>query len=148
MTKRKKSSKKRLSGIQKTILAIIVSLSVLIIGLVISSIFLNPEAITKRKISALASEYYENYLYENLKNSDQVPDFEKAIEGYKDYGFAHVYLRQLIYYDNNEETIRFLKKYCDENKTAAKIYPEPPYTKKSYRIDYTYSCDFKQNVTQ
>ena len=111
MTNRKKTSKKRLSAIQKTILAIIISLFILIIGLVIATFFLNPEAIVKNKISALTSEYYENYLYENLKNSDQVPDFKKAIEGYKDYGFTHVYLRQLIYYKNDPETIEFLKKY-------------------------------------
>ena len=81
MTNRKKTSKKRLSAIQKTILTIIISLSILIISLVISAFFLNPEARVKSKISALTSEYYENYLYENLKNSDQVPDFEKVIEG-------------------------------------------------------------------
>ena len=78
MTNRKKPSKKRLSAIQKTILTIIVSLSILIIGLAISIFFLNPEARVKSKISALASEYYENFLYENLKNSDQVADFEKT----------------------------------------------------------------------
>lgn len=137
-----KKSQKSFTKIQKIILSIIGFLFVLITILCISIFFLNPETRIKNKIAELTAKYYETYLYENLKNSDQVPNFEEAIERYKDYGFAHVYLRQLIYYDNNPETINFLKKHCDENKTSAKIYPEPPYSKTSYRVDYTYSCNW------
>ena len=140
MATRKK--KKPLLLVQKIMITIISFLFTIVILLCISSIFLNPEARVKSKISKLASNYYESYIYENLKNSDKVKDFEKTIENYKDYGFSNITLRQLIYFDDNTETINFLKKYCDENKTYVKIYPEPPYSKTSYHIDYHYACEF------
>ena len=42
----------------------------------------------------------------------------------------------------NEEHLDFLSTYCDLDTTFITIHPDPPYDKKSYHTEYSYSCNF------
>lgn len=138
-----KNKKTSLSIAQKTIVLVIGLLFILIAVLSISLFFLNTESRVKNTISSIATDYYENYIYENIINSEKVEEFDKIMENYEHFGFSAIYLRQLLYYNNNPETIDFIKQYCDENKTSVKFYPNPPYSRTSYRAEYTYFCNFE-----
>lgn len=109
--------------------------------------FSKPEYKINTKIPALASDYYENYFYEELLNLDQYSnesDLKKAMTKYEEKGFAIVTLRQLLLHHDevSSEPLNYLKEYCDENATFVRFYPEYPYEKTSYHIDYNYSCDY------
>ena len=141
--KTNRRKKKPLSLVQKIILGIIVISSLLVIFYVIFAVLNSPERTTKAKISELASNYYENYLYEEMNKAGN----EKPSETLKEYekiGLSIVYLRQILYYkdQSDTETVDYLLEHCDENKTTIKFYPESPFSKSSYRAEYVYSCDF------
>ena len=115
---------------------------VVMIGL-IGSFFWNNQRRVETKMEEMAREYYEGFIYENLVHGAMSKEeVEKVVSRYKDRGFAAVNLRQLLLYDGkrNMESAGFIKEYCDENRTSVKFYPEEPYDKKSYRIEYTYKC--------
>ena len=76
-------------------------LFILIIGYLIFSLTYTSENITKSKIEALASDYYENYLYQQIVNSKENP--AKILDEYKKIGLSIVYLRQLLHYKNDKE---------------------------------------------
>ena len=147
-TKRKKisiSKRKKLTGIQKTIIGVIICAFVVIIVALVSSFVYTPEKIVKSKIENMARNYYENYYYSGLEDAKGNTDEVKTVlKKYKDTGLSVVMLRQLIFHDlgNNLEDSKFITQYCDENKTSVKYFPEEPYEKSSYRIEYIYSCDF------
>ena len=123
---------------------IIVAIAVVMVGL-ITSFFCNDERMTQRKIDEMTREYYEDYIYPKLINGAMSKEeINKVMERYVKWGFSPVSLRQLLLYDGrkNMEEGGFVKNYCDENETKAKIYPEAPYDKKSYRIEYMYKCEY------
>lgn len=116
------------------------------VGIGVASKFLfKDEKVAKERMEAFAREYYENYIYENivseLKNQE---DINTIMEKYVVRGFATVYLRQLLLYDGqkNKQEGRILTRHCDENRTSVKFYPEEPFDKKSYRMEFWYDCDF------
>lgn len=106
------------------------------------TVFFSAENTTKRTLSRIAAEYYEEYLYPTIDHSDE--KFTTTMETYAKSGLTPTTLRQLLLYDHqkNAALTPALQKYCDENHTRIKYYPEPPFTKTSYRIEFTYSCDF------
>ena len=124
-----------------TIIVIILAI-IAVAGAVLAAIFLNPEAVTKRKIDSLAHDYYENYYYEKIQNS--TADFDTIMPKYAKSGMTKVPLRQLLLFDNgrhlNEKDA--LNKYCDIDATNIQIFPEEPYGKQNYRVEYNYSCNF------
>ncbi len=141
------SRRRRYSPAQKTILLIIFIAFFIVFIALLCAFFLKPEKIVKSKIDTIASDYYENYFYEKLITSEKYTeskDLDDILGRYKDNGLATLNLRQLLLYDNqkNAEFAPYLKKYCDEENTYIKFYPEPPYSRTSYHIDYTYSCNF------
>lgn len=135
----------RLSGIQRLIIGIIVCAIIVVLAALVCSFVFKPENTVKSKIDNLASDYYENFFYERIVESNNSDDaVKKVVSEYKDTGLTPVSLRQLILHDTqkNYEIGKYLKNYCDENNTVAKFYPEEPFDKTSYRIEYTYSCEF------
>ena len=139
-----KIPQKRLSKIQKLIISVIVILF-LLVTLSLLFVFLNkPENLIKSKISSLASSYYENYLYEKIGKHSKTGSAAEVLKDYNETGLSSVYLSQLLLYDNqiDTETVKYLSNRCDENKTAVKFFPEPPYSKTSYHTEYFYTCDF------
>ena len=137
--------KNHFSPVQKITIVSILICCVLVITAVVCGIFNQPENQTKRIITDLATDYYENYLYEYLSHLDNFKNNpDDAMKLYSEYGFSPVNLRQFLLYDDqkNAKYADYLKKYCDENQTLVKFYPEAPYGVKNYRIKYTYSCEF------
>ena len=131
--------------VRRVILTVIgVAIAVVVVGVIYSLIW-SPEKATKAKLDEMAREYYEGFTYENLINGAMSQEeIEGVMDKYKVRGFAPVYLRQLLLY-NNQENMKeagFVKNYCDENLTYVKIYPEAPYDKKSYRVEYNYVCEW------
>ena len=123
---------------KKLILGIIAIIAVIVISAVCGIFLFSNERQVKNQISALANEYYENYLYQdNLASSADLAKYES-------YGFAPITLRQLLLYDNQKNSgfAPYLTKYCDENTTTIKFYPDAPYGRRDYHTDYTYSCEF------
>ena len=139
------NKKHKLSPIQKIIIVIIVSVMAITIGFAIASFFLQPENLTKAKISNLATDYYENYLYENLINSEKFSgNIDATMSEYRDRGLSIITLRQLLLHDQskNASLANEIKNYCDEEKTTIKFYPDAPYSRSSYHVDYHYVCNF------
>ncbi|MBR2998489.1 hypothetical protein IKF34_01800 [Candidatus Saccharibacteria bacterium] len=133
---------------QKIALAAI-SISMFVVFLsILSSVLFSPERTTKNLLSKLASEYYENYFYAKFIDANPsitTKELEDILGKYQTSGLAAIPLRQLLLYDNqkNAASAPKLEKYCDTNNTYMKFYPEPPYSKTSYRTEYFYSCNFE-----
>ena len=122
---------------KNSILTVIVFATLMVIGFSIFNLIATPEFLVKRKIESIAKDYYENYFY------DSVPEHE-ALDLYKDTGLARVSLRQLLLYSDKKHatSLEFFEKYCDLEKTYIKIFPEGPYERENYHVDYAYSCNF------
>lgn len=156
MTKKLKSNTKRRKNTKKSksssyapliVLIVIVILIITVITFTLSLLFHNPEKAIKDQLNALSKDYYENHLYESLtavQESTNSVSFNKTMEKYQKYGFGTVHLRQMLSYDSqtNPSRAELIAKYCDENKTYAKFYPEPPFNRDSFRVEFTYSCNF------
>ena len=128
------------------IVIIILAMATVIISLILA-INTKPENLIQSKVSALATDYYENHLYQEYAStsaSSSPEDLAKVMSKYEKYGLSPIALRQILLYDyqKNTDTITLVQKYCDENRTSIKFFPEPPYSQKSYHIEYTYACDF------
>ncbi|MBR3172484.1 hypothetical protein IKF21_01010 [Candidatus Saccharibacteria bacterium] len=131
---------------RKYLLFLIPIMTVVVIGTVACIFIFNPEQQVKSKLSSLAQHYYEDYFYTNLENSDQFSgDAEKALQKYEDKGLPPVTLRQLILANKASDSsdATFLSKHCDNGATSVKFYPEVPYTRTSYHVEYAYSCNFQ-----
>lgn len=123
---------------KKIVLVIIALTVIIVIATIVAIPFLEPERRVKADITALATDYYENYLYpDDLASSPNVSKYET-------YGFAPITLRQLLLHDHgkNSSHTSFLSQYCDPTATIIKYYADPPYGRTDYHIDYTYSCEF------
>ena len=143
----RRSSKSSVNSAQKTILIVIAIASITVAFGIIYVIFFNSEKMVKSQISALATDYYENYFYQKLQNSEQfkqLQDPATALEKYHTDGLSPVTLNDLLLYDNqkNIKYSEYLTKYCDENATVVKFYMDPPYDRTSYHTEITYSCNF------
>ena len=140
-----------------TIMTVIALAMLAVLGYTIFAIIATPEFLIKREIDHLTSDYYENYFYpkilknNSIENSDATnPSFAEShlssvMEEYQKTGFSRITLNQLFLYDNrkNYSLSTPIAKYCDLDKSFIKIFPEPPYTAKSYRVEYNYSCNFQ-----
>ena len=132
---------------KKTILTIIVLVIIIVAGTVVCIQFLTPEHQVKSKINSLATDYYENYLYQNLINSDKyqaLSDKSSSMEKYASYGFNPITLRNLLLHSNhkNDDFANSIAKYCDLDATSIKYYPESPFDQTSYRTEINFSCNF------
>ena len=139
----------RFSLVQKVILGVI-GVAILAVLVALLSMFMSdPERSIKSKIDTMASDYYENYLYKNLAESgiyiNDKEGLKKTLAEYSETGLSSITLRQFLLYDNRKygADAEFLTKYCNENKTYVKFFPEPPYEKNSYRAEFNYSCNFE-----
>ncbi|MBR3230763.1 hypothetical protein IKF73_01910 [Candidatus Saccharibacteria bacterium] len=134
--------KRRFSSPQIIIIVIIGASMVAVIIATICSLIFKPENLVKAQISALATDYYENYLYPSFDQNS--PNFNDFMQKYETTGLTITTLRQILLHDHqkNVTAAPFLKEHCDENSTFIKFYPEYPYSKTSYHVEYSYSCDF------
>lgn len=137
----KPSSKKPDSSfVPKIIIAIVIIAMIVVVVATIMFLVFTKENRIKPKIEALATSYYEDNLYEKFVNPTNSTEM---LQKYDKTGLPLVQLRQLIFTSDLEKTeIEQIRNACDENKTYVKYFPEPPYSKTSYHIEYTYNCNF------
>ena len=125
-------------------IVILLLMATLITGTVVILSY-DEREVAKNKIEEKARDYYENSLYSSLiKEGMEQEEIEGLMERYLVRGFARVRLRQLLLREENGRTedANLIRKYCDEDKTTVKFYPEAPFDKKSYRVEYEYECEF------
>ena len=132
--------------VKKIILSVIAIVAVIILGLTIFAAIFTNENRVKSAISSIATDYYENYFYEELLESSS---FSKDNPGetlgkYQTSGLAILSLRDLLLHDDQKfvEDRKFLAQFCDEDQTFIHYYPDEPYARNSYHVEYTYSCNF------
>ena len=146
---KKLKSKKIADPVEKkiTLICLIVSSAVVALSVFVG-IFFNPQRVAERKLEELAVDYYENYFYDKFVSTVPKDEKEKVFKDYSEHGFAPVYLRQLLLFDN-ERDIGYEKYFntttysCDRNATKVQIFPVEPYGKKDYRVEYTSSCNYE-----
>jgi len=124
-------------------LAIIGLAGLMVILATFSAFFFTPERVVKDKVETLAKEYYENTLYENIVNSTTKP-LDEVMKKYAEKGFSRIFLRQLLVLSSSThpDYSSIITSYCNENLTSIVIYPDAPYGKSDYHIEYDYSCKF------
>lgn len=122
---------------KNTILTVISFLMLTMIGFTIFNFITTPEFLVKHKIQNIADDYYQNYFY------DSIPEKE-GLSHYTETGLSRISLRQLLLYSDRkyDDTTNWFKKYCDLDKTNLKFYPEEPYNRTNYHVEYSYSCKF------
>ena len=132
----------------KTIILTVIILTFLVVIIaVICSLIFTPETITKSNLNKLATDYYENYYYESIVNSKEfnaLDNVDSTMEKYTEKGFPKIKLRQLILQNQsrNQPLTDQIIKYCDEESTFVTFYPELPFDRTSYHIEFDYSCLF------
>ena len=138
---------------KSTILTVIGLLMLVMILATFFWIIATPEFLVKKQIDDISADYYKNYFYPAILDSNQIKkaeisahseDINRIFGTYKDTGFSRLTMRQLLLYDNQKHigAMSELAKYCDLDKTLLKFYPDAPYGEADYHINYTYSCKF------
>ena len=146
---KKLKSKKTPEPIEKKIiLACLIVSSCVVVLSVFVGIFFSPQRVAERKLEKLAADYYENYFYDKFASTVPEDEKEKVFKDYSEHGFAPVYLRQLLLFDN-ERDAGYAKYFntttysCDKNQTKIQIFPVEPYGRKNYRVEYAPSCNYE-----
>lgn len=141
----KEFSRKSYIFAKKTVLTVIIVAMLAVVLAVLASSFMKPENIVKNKISEVAKDYYENYFYDKiLEYKPAGQTMTEAMERYVKNGFSEVQLRQLMLFDGRRhaEAEAILYTYCDPDATTVHFYPEEPFGKTDYRVEYKYACIF------
>ena len=134
---------------RRAIMSVIVLVCLAVILMVLFGKFATPENIVTNKITSITKDYYENYFYDTIIGTNSIgDDSEKSLEQimsrYIEPGFASISLRQLLLFggQRHADAAPILQNYCDENRTNVKIYPEPPFGRTDYHVEYNYSCEY------
>lgn len=139
-------ARRRSNRLAKWVIIAVIGLAMIaVIVALVCSLALDNEKMVKAKMDELAKSYYEEYIYENLiDESMDEAEIAKKMELYKVKGFSPVNLRQLLIHDERraQKEVDYIRYYCDENKTSIKFFPEEPYGRQDYRIEFRYSCEF------
>ena len=132
--------------VKRVVLTVIVLVGVAVIVAVVCALLENNGTISKATIEKLAANYYENYTYEKSVNDSMTKEEIASMLGkYEEDGLSKVSLRQLILNAGSADTdeAKRLRQHCDEDLTSVVFYPQAPYEKKSYRMEFRYECDFE-----
>ena len=130
---------------KRSILAVIVIAMLVVVAALLFTKFYDPEKAVTKQIETITADYYETYFYPRINNNGTAEKpISEIIARYKDTGFSKITLRQLLLFDSarHANLSDFLTKYCDEEATYVKIYPDEPYNNTDYHVDYHYSCEF------
>ncbi|MBQ2695263.1 hypothetical protein IJG04_01335 [Candidatus Saccharibacteria bacterium] len=141
----KRFDRKVFASIKKIILSIILLASLAVILATIFTITATPENTVKSKIESITADYYENFYYENLITfATTERTLEQIMQPYAEHGFTKVTLEQLLLFDNQRhaDSANILTTYCNDTATYITIYPDPPYNRTDYHVNYNYSCNF------
>ena len=128
-----------------TTIAIILCLILVFFNLGAHAI-LDPRRIAENEMEKIATDYYENYYYDQFVQNVPENELSLAFTTYTDYGFPKVYLRELLLFDNSRHAASrayFDGQYtCNTNTTAIQIIPYAPFGKTDYKINYIYDCKY------
>ena len=136
---------------RNTILVVIALAMLSMLLFVIYNLIATPEYLIKKQIDSLSRDYYENYIYATTLNNNSINDnseeskekITKIFNRYIDEGFQITSLRELLLHSGQDASLEdTLANYCNLDHTTIKIYPEAPFSRTDYRIDYNYSCQF------
>jgi hypothetical protein len=137
---------RRIFAISRWVILGVVIIAMLIVGLVMLFSFLNnTEAIVTGKIENITADYYENYFYPRIeKYSAEGKELADVMAPYAETGFSKVTLRQLLLFDSERYSASadYLTEHCSPESTYVKIYPEEPFGKLNYHVEYHYACTF------
>lgn len=146
LSRSKSFNKKSHSNGRRVIIGVIIAVMIAVIVAIVVALLNTPERTTTAKIQEIARDYYENYYYDQLVKTSSAAGktLDEALGHYSDVGFSKVNLSQLFLFDGGRHrNIRSsITNYCDETNTTITIYPDAPYGRKDYHIDYNYSCNF------
>lgn len=145
VAKKNDFSQKSFSVIKKVILCVVVLAMMVVVLAALTTFFAKPEDVVKKRIDDIVTDYYENYYYDLvLSYAPTSKPLEEIMKPYKNLGFQTITLRQLTLFDGRRhaETEKILFEYCDPDDTTIHIYPEAPYSKTDYRVEYNYACIF------
>ena len=136
LKKKERDRKVFLIARRSALFVIALAMLVVILALLFAS-FTKPEKVVMAKIEAITADYYENYFYDRIKDYSN-------LGSYTENGFSKVTLRQLLLFDSERHAndASLLNEYCDAEATYVRIYPEEPFTKTNYHVDYHYACTF------
>ena len=126
-----------------SILTVIILASMTVILALLINSFTDPEKIIIKRIDTIVSDYYENYFYENVAKQSTKP-LAEVLSIYKDAGFSPVSLKQILLSKDlsHTDTDKILSTYCDTEDTFIQFFPDPPFGRTDYHVDYRYSCTF------
>ncbi len=130
---------------RRVVFGIVVVAMLAVILAVLAAIFNNPEALVTGKIEKITADYYENYFYTRIEDYGTTDkSLAEIMERYVEAGFSRITLRQLLLFDSERyaSSAAYITEYCDPETTYVKIYPEAPFTKSDYRVEYHYACTF------
>ena len=130
---------------KNSILTVIILSTMIIILVLLFMTFSDPERIIKSNIESYATDYYENHLYQEIATTSSSDSIAEIMQKYATIGFSPVPMRQLLVYSNNDqnEITSIISSYCDIGDSYIKFFPNPPFGKHDYRIEYHYACTFK-----
>ena len=130
---------------KRIILTVIILAMLTVVAGTLAYFFIKPEVLVEKGLPEIAADYYENDFYDTFANVKSEKTLAERLEHYSEVGFAEVYLRQLLILkgDAHKQAAAALKEHCNENRTYVQYYPEPPYGRTDYRVEYVYSCDFE-----
>ena len=131
---------------RKIMIVLIVVMMATVVVFAIYKAINTPEKMTKDRISDYAREYYENYFYPKVKKSIPANNFESIMQQYGERGVddGQISLRTLMLHNGGRfiNELEAISDYCDLDTTFIKIYPDKPYEKNNYHVEYKYSCNF------
>ncbi len=142
---------------KKIILGIIALTMLTTVIFVFFNLVATPEFLLKRQVESMTRDYYENFFYPQILANNQISESELSdsatseakllpiFDKYQAPGFPRLTLRHLTLYDDAKyrNFTGTLAKYCDLDKTQIKIFPESPFKKSNYRVEYDYTCNYK-----
>ena len=125
---------------------VVVVAALAVVGNLVLSLNFTPEKTTARAMEKIARDYYENYFYDNYVGEMSDEEIAGELSKMKESGFPRTYLHDLLLFDDErhaEDAKEFRHKgyTCDTNKTYVIFYPEEPYGKKDYRVEYGMECE-------
>ena len=128
----------------RILITIVVVLLMIIVGAeTFAKLYFTTERNVMGKLNFLADTYYREYYYDRF-SSTIVGDRNAAFEKYSEYGFAPVYLRQLLSFNSGKyaDYRKFFEGHCDTNTTTVYYYPRAPYGKNDFETKLVHTCKF------
>lgn len=148
MNKRKKKTGFKLDSefFKKVTFGIIGGTMVLVFIFAVYKLVNTPEKVVTGRIQSLTREYYEDYLYPKIKSSTPENKFEEVMRKYAESGVdnSHLSLRNILLSGGtkNVKLAQEIGEYCNLDDTIIEIFPQKPYGKSDYKVNYNYSCKF------